>query len=1151
MLTIEADLNLATGEVTDSVVEAYLPGRPTVAFVRLYSSQNLAPGSFGHGWRHNLQLTLRRDGEFYLLGGVGAGDDRFALNPDTGIFATNSGGYFLQFEEPFTLVKSRSGSFWRFESRFTATALRLHSREDIDGNRVEYFYTGDALTGIRGSSNRVLKFMYDFSGRINGLLFSHPSLSADTTLALYRYDSSGDLVEAIDRSGIPIQYEYDHHRLVGITNRKGGCTYLAYDSEGAGITRWRSDGGRFRYFRRDADKKRVEMTNSRGDRWVSTLDERGNVTLRIDPLHRIHENVYDPNGGLMMSDMEAGSVPCISVADEVAHTETRVCGDKQTKFTYNAFDKPVLIEAPEGNTKSFRYDEKGHLIETTGPNGSPVRFAYSAAGDVIALTDPRGNETHWDITGAAVTGWDRVGSLGSLLYDAFGNLEQVSDPYGHETRLLYDTAGRLAEAIFPDGGRQRFGYDQAGYPLDLRYENDSKADFESDLFVRPTGYVDPNGGRYTLGWDTEDNLTRVTNPARGTLQFSYDPCDRINQVTHYDGRVTLVENDDHDRPIRYLNTASDVETTAAFNDVGLVRLRTATKAPSWEFSYGENGQLTKAASELGQWAEKWSKQGRWMGEDSPNRKLEIERDAIGRRVGLRDNHGLEIKYAWDVRSRLIQMTVNGVWTWRFEYDLRDLIVRATTPGNMVLSLSYDVMHRITERTLRSANGGILASRRFEWTSNDDLVRIEDLRLGVRTMTVDPGGRLLTVRGSLNENYAHDALGNVLTSGRGEPITIGAGNRVVSVGASRFFYNQDGHIARQTGPDGEFEYEYDGNALLKSVKVPSGTRVENEYDFTARRTRKTFAGEGTRFFWDGQFLQGEQTACNPPIYYITLPESPIPLGLFRDGKMHVLLFDQIGTVTEAFDEAGSVAWTADSTAFGQLREETGTLTQPIRALGQYHDRETGLYYNWFRHYSPALGRYISTDPVGYLYAQNPYWYSSNPHSWVDYDGLGSLSGGVLTLDWRCDWTKEQKKDFVAKMAAQNKHIKQNGPAEVDSAKSYKRPCGTAADKWRDECEEDASDAEKKRPVKSTGDPCKDNDADHRMELVLGGANECHNMTPCNASVNRSCGSQIGSVLRDPANAGGSISKIKPAAKCTPPGGDTKPCTQNWSANAKLA
>jgi RHS repeat-associated protein len=1150
MLTIEADLNLVTGEVTDSVVDGYLPGRPTVAFVRIYSSRDLAAGSLGYGWRHNLQLTLRCEAEFYLLGGGGAGDDRFEVNPETGLFTTNSGAYFLQFEEPFTLVKGRNGSFWRFENSLTSTALRLHSREDIDGNRIRYIYTGNTLTGILGSSHRLLKFSYDLSGRIVRVLFSHPSLSADVSLATYRYDSSGDLVEAADRSGIPVRYEYDGHLIVAVTNPKGGRTYFAYDSEGAGIARWRSDGGRYRYFRRDAATKRVEMTNSHGDRWISTFDEGSNVTQRIDPLRRIHENVYDPDGGLLMSDMEAGSVPCISVADEAARTETVICGGKQTKITYNEFDKPVLIEAPEDNTTSFRYDEKGRLIETIGPGGAPVRIGFSAAGDVINVADSRGNETHWDIAGLATRCRDQIGSLGSFRTDAFGNLEQIRDACGNETRLVFNPDGRLAEAIFPDGGLQRFGYDQAGYPRELRYENGSMVEFESDLFARPTGYVDPNGARYRLEWDTEDNLTHVTNPDGRSLQFSYDACDRVIKAIHYDGRVTLVENDDRDRPVRYLNATSNVETAASFNDVGLMHLRTATGAPSWEFSYGENGQMSNAASELGQWTQKWSKQGRWIGEESPNRKLDIERDVLGRRVRLCDNQGLQIDYVWDVRSRLAQMIVNNVWAWKFEYDLRNLIVRATTPGNLVLSFSYDSMQRMTERTLHSAAGVVLASRKFEWTANDDLIRMEDLRLGVRTMSFDAGGRLLAIRGSVNEDYAHDRMNNVLISAMGEPVGIGPDSHLQSTGTNRFVYNKDGHIARQLGPNGATEYDYDGEDLLKLVKLPSGSTVENEYDFIARRTRKSFAGLETRFYWDGQFLQGEQTGSAPPIYYITLPESPIPLGLLREGRMHVLLFDQIGTVTEAFDETGAMTWAGDSTAFGYLRAETGVLAQSIRALGQYHDRETGLYYNWFRHYSPMLGRYISADPVGYRYSQNPYWYSSNPFSWVDYDGLGSLAGGVLTLNWRCDWTDQQKDDFVNKIAAQNKHIKKNGPAEVDAAKGYKRPCGTAADKWRDECEADASDEEKERPVKNTHDPCKDNDADHRMELVLGGENECHNMTPCNASVNRSCGSQIGSVLRDTANAGESITKVEPAKKCTPPGGGTKPCTQNWSVSATL-
>ncbi|WP_390902203.1 RHS repeat-associated core domain-containing protein [Xanthocytophaga flava] len=36
--------------------------------------------------------------------------------------------------------------------------------------------------------------------------------------------------------------------------------------------------------------------------------------------------------------------------------------------------------------------------------------------------------------------------------------------------------------------------------------------------------------------------------------------------------------------------------------------------------------------------------------------------------------------------------------------------------------------------------------------------------------------------------------------------------------------------------------------------------------------------------------------------------------------------------------------------------------PFRFQGQYHDRETGLYYNHFRYYSPEDGRYISSNRI---------------------------------------------------------------------------------------------------------------------------------------------------------------------------------------------
>ncbi|MFF8991691.1 RHS repeat-associated core domain-containing protein, partial [Streptomyces sp. NPDC014983] len=60
--------------------------------------------------------------------------------------------------------------------------------------------------------------------------------------------------------------------------------------------------------------------------------------------------------------------------------------------------------------------------------------------------------------------------------------------------------------------------------------------------------------------------------------------------------------------------------------------------------------------------------------------------------------------------------------------------------------------------------------------------------------------------------------------------------------------------------------------------------------------------------------------------------------------------------------------------------------PLRFPGQYYDPETGLHYNYFRHYDPHTGRFFSSDPLGLGPAPNPTTYVHNPHVWVDPLGL---------------------------------------------------------------------------------------------------------------------------------------------------------------------
>ncbi|WP_159401492.1 RHS repeat-associated core domain-containing protein, partial [Streptomyces sp. NRRL F-5053] len=77
-------------------------------------------------------------------------------------------------------------------------------------------------------------------------------------------------------------------------------------------------------------------------------------------------------------------------------------------------------------------------------------------------------------------------------------------------------------------------------------------------------------------------------------------------------------------------------------------------------------------------------------------------------------------------------------------------------------------------------------------------------------------------------------------------------------------------------------------------------------------------------------------------------------------------------------------------------------------------ETGLHYNYFRHYDPDTARYLTPDPLGLTPAPNPAAYVHNPHTWTDVLGLnpctpGSEDDARLALD-RSEELQSMRNDF---------------------------------------------------------------------------------------------------------------------------------------------
>jgi RHS repeat-associated protein len=109
------------------------------------------------------------------------------------------------------------------------------------------------------------------------------------------------------------------------------------------------------------------------------------------------------------------------------------------------------------------------------------------------------------------------------------------------------------------------------------------------------------------------------------------------------------------------------------------------------------------------------------------------------------------------------------------------------------------------------------------------------------------------------------------------------------------------------------------------------------------------------------------------------------------KVHT---DHLGTPQIITDESQNVVWEADYEPFGEATITTELVTNNLRFRGQYFDEETGLHYNHHRTYSPEIGRYHESDPIGLLGGFNTYTYvGNNPIRFTDPLGLFKCPGGI--------------------------------------------------------------------------------------------------------------------------------------------------------------